>query len=152
MRFVDAVRATRELSERYRLGVQALTEADRNHLEYEDSRRLTGSVNLEEALRPSLPHDPIWDYGIGWRTSEASECAVWVEVHPASSSHVGCVIGKVDWLKKWLRTSAPELKSITRREYVWIASGRVALQRGSRQAHQLAMAGVSFPRERFRLS
>ncbi|OGT31919.1 MAG: hypothetical protein A2W28_09760 [Gammaproteobacteria bacterium RBG_16_51_14] len=36
--------------------------------------------------------------------------------------------------------------------YVWIASGRVLLQRSSRQARQLAAAGVSFPRVRFVLA
>lgn len=154
MGFGEAINATAELTGAYCAGLRALTEADRNRLECVQTRRLTGSVNLENSLRNQHPDDPIWDYGVGWRMSTRDDCAVWIEVHPASSGHVGAVIKKVKWLKDWLQTSAPALSGMTRGTdgYVWIASGRVLLQRSSRQARQLAAAGVSFPRVRFMLA
>jgi hypothetical protein len=154
MGFRKAVNATEELSDAYRPGIRALAEADRKRIECAQPQRLRGSVNLETSLRDQHPDDPIWDYGIGWSISTRVDCAVWIEVHPASSGHVGAVIKKVKWLKDWLQTSAPALSGLTRGidGYVWIASGRVLLQRTSRQARQLAAAGVSFPRERFILA
>jgi hypothetical protein len=153
MCFKEAVNATAELSGAFRPGIQAIAEADRNRLDCDNTRRLAGSVNLEECLRPIRAGEPIWDYGIGWCTNGSKECAIWIEVHPASSGHVRDVINKAKWLKDWLCDKAPALNTLTRPEdgYVWIASGRVALQRGSPQARLLAMAGVSFPREKFRL-
>ena len=145
--------ATQELSGAYRSGIGALEEADRNRIECFQTRRLRGSVNLEASLRDYYPNEPIWDYGVGWRMESKNECAIWIEVHPASSGHVGSVINKAKWLKIWLQNSAPALSRLTRGNdgYVWISSGRVLLQRTSRQARQLAAAGVSFPRERLML-
>lgn len=154
MGFREAVNATEELSGAYCPGIHALPEADRNRLECAQTRRLTGSVNLENNLRNQYPDDPIWDYGVGWQTGGRNDCAIWIEVNPASSGHIGAVIKKIKWLKGWLQTSAPALSSITRGTdgCVWIASGRVLLQRSSRQARELAAAGVSFPRQRFVLA
>ena len=154
MVFRGAVNATEELSGAYCQGIRALPKADRKRLKFTKTRRVTGSVNLEDSLRDHYPDEPIWDYGVGWRMDRRSDCAVWIEVHPASSGHVGGVIKKVKWLKDWLQTNAPALRGITRGTdgYVWIASGRVLLQRSSRQARQLAAAGVSFPCERFLLA
>jgi hypothetical protein len=154
MGFRKAVNATQELSGAYFSGIRALAEVDRNRIECLQTRRLRGSVNLETTLRDYYPNEPIWDYGVGWRVDTKNDCAVWIEVHPASSGHVDSVINKVKWLKIWLQTSAPALSSLTRGNdgYVWIASGRVLFQRTSRQARQLAAAGVSFPRERFMLA
>jgi hypothetical protein len=154
MGFRKAVNATQELSGAYRSGIRALTEVDRNRVECVQTRRLRGSVNLETRLRDYYPNEPIWDYGVGWRVDMKNDCAVWIEVHPASSGHVESVINKVKWLKIWLQTTAPALGRLTRRNdgYVWIASGRVLLQKTSRQARQLASVGISFPRERFVLT
>jgi hypothetical protein len=154
MAFRKAVISTEELSDAYRLGLHALAGADRNRLECAQPRRLTGSVNLEASLRDRHPNEPIWDYGIGLRTGNRNECAIWIEVHPASSGHVEALVKKVKWLKGWLQTSAPALNGMTRGTagFVWIASGRVLFQRSSRQARELAAAGVSFPCERFRLA
>ena len=67
--------------------------------------------------------------------------AVWIEAHPASSSHVEDMANKA----RWLRGGRPRLQAITApRPFAWVASGRVVLQRGSPQAHRLAMGGLAF--------
>jgi hypothetical protein len=153
MKFHQAVCRIQVLSDAYKPGLKALKEIDKNRLECRETRRLTGSVNLEETFRSYHPDETIWDYGIGWKKNQTDDVVIWIEVHPASSSHIREIIAKVAWLKKWLNANDENrnLSNMTRKEdgYVWIASGRVSFQRTAKQARQLAQAGVSFPREKF---
>jgi hypothetical protein len=148
MRFEDAVASTVPLANAYRPGLQALREEDRGRINCSQPRRLKGSVNLDTALARIAPDDSRWDYGIGWTDSQ-SEVAIWIEVHSADSHHVSEVFRKAAWLKKWLKANSASLFGMTRREdgLVWLSTGPISLQRGSRQARQLALAGVSFPRK-----
>lgn len=148
MGFKTTVATVTALRDHYREGLQALSGVDRGRIRVATARRLTGSVCVEGALRHSCPNEPLWDYGIGHRGT-GGDHAIWIEVHPASSHHVAPMIAKVRWLRNWLCQHAPALLRMTRdREgFVWLSSGGVSLQRGSRQARQLAMAGVSFPRK-----
>lgn len=152
MTFRAAVRAIPALVDAYRSGIQALSRADRDRIVCSNTRRLRGSVDIDAALVEALPNDPRWDYGIGHYNGKTEE-AIWVEVHPASSNHVSRVIQKAKWLRAWLGENAAALLGITRDGdgYVWLSSGTVSIQRGSRQAKKLAMAGVSFPRRRLEL-
>jgi hypothetical protein len=148
MVFKEAVSKTKELSDAYFPGLQALEETDRNRIRCKNTRRLLGSFNLEKSLRRRYIGKPIWDYGIGWHAPRKSECAIWIEVHSADSGHVEDVLKKVKWLKNWLHVKAPSLNDITYENgFVWIASGAVSLSNTSRQARQLANEGVSFPRK-----
>ena len=76
----------------YRPGKQALPGQHRSLVTCADSRRLTGSVNLDAALQASLPNAPRWDYGLGYQPVSGAERAVWIEVHPAATSNVGEVL------------------------------------------------------------
>lgn len=147
MTFTRAVESVPALKGAYRPGLGALRKRDRQSARSRDPRSLAGSVDLDEALRESEPNAERWDYGIGYREGR-DEHAIWVEVHPANSRHVGKVIAKARWLKRWLDANARELLRMTRPRdgFVWVASRRVGLPRGSPEARQLAEAGVSFPR------
>jgi hypothetical protein len=147
------VKAIPALADAYRSGVPALRQADRSRIVCANTRRLKGSVDVDAALVDALPNDPRWDYGIGHYNGRTEE-AVWVEVHPASSDHVSHVTRKAQWLRQWLTQNAAPLLGMTREAdgYVWLSAGTVSIQRGSRQARALAMAGVSFPRRRLELS
>jgi hypothetical protein len=91
-----------------------------------------------------LFHDkPRWDYGIGLRKSSSSDEAIWVEVHPASSHHVDEMLQKLEWLKRWLSNEATLLNEISKR-FVWVASGSIALTKGSPQRKRIAAAGLAF--------
>jgi hypothetical protein len=150
MGFKQAVLATEALSDAYRPGLQALRNVDHAKIQCADPRSLTGSVNLDEALSQSHPNDPRWDYGIGLRKRGRSEHVIWIEVHPASSRHVQEVLSKLSWLRQWLVSSAPLLSRIPA-AYVWLASGKVALSRGSPQRRRLAAAGIHFAGRRYGL-
>jgi hypothetical protein len=110
------------------------------------TRRITGSVDLDTALRNAFPQAARWDYGIGYSSEE--EKVFWIEVHPASSLHVNEVISKLQWLKQWLLTQATNLDNLPR-QFIWIASGNVSLQPGSPQRKRLALNGLLFAGETF---
>lgn len=57
MSFKDAVAATPHLANAWRPGLQALRAEDKPHIEAEDPRKLTGSVDVDTALqRVQAPH------------------------------------------------------------------------------------------------
>jgi hypothetical protein len=118
MSFEAAVKSCPRLASAYRRGLQGLKRVDRQRVRISDSRRLRGSVDLEEALAADLPNQPIWDYGLGLAHNRNGEMAVWLEVHPASSLHVGPVI--------------------------WKLRCAVAFNRNSPQFRQVAQAGLLF--------
>jgi len=145
MGFKQAVAATQALEDAYRPGLGALRSADRHRIECANTRRLSGSVNLDEALAGTRPNDPRWDYGIGVRQGGRPERVVWAEVHPAATSNVKEVLRKLAWLKEWLGDSAPQLQRMPA-EFVWIASGGVAIPRHAPQFRRLAMSAIRFTR------
>ncbi len=143
MRFKDAVERTDDLAEAYKPGLQALKTVDRRRIQCSNTGDLTGSIALDQALRDSHPSDPRWDYGIGVRKTQNSDRVIWIEVHPASSSHIQDVLDKLRWLTNWLTSSAPRLKKMPA-EYVWIATGKVNISPSSPQRKKLAAKGIRF--------
>ncbi|MCY3838061.1 MAG: hypothetical protein OXH09_05330 [Gammaproteobacteria bacterium] len=149
--FRAAVEATPPpTSKAYRPGLQALSAAHRRQISSDDSRRLTGSIDLDAALVATQPNAPRWDYGIGYRHGRR-EYAVWVEVHGAQTNKVGDVLKKLHWLKGWLAGPGERLLRLTdggapTPAFVWLASGPIRLPPTSRHARQASQAGV-FPRK-----
>ena len=159
MSFEEAVReAPSPVDRACRIGIQALKRADRSRVTCADTRRLTASIDLGSALSGEAEHAnaPRWDYGIGFKPNRSTERAIWIEVHPASTSNVREVVNKLKWLRTWLREEAPQLASLTVsdgsiRAFVWIATGGVHIPRNSPQARQLSTAGLDMPRKVLRL-
>jgi len=153
MRFKLAVESVPALKGAYRTGLRALAKKDRQ-LITADGNRLTGSVNLDESLKKGEHAQASrWDYGIGYKINN-SEVAIWVEVHPASSTDdVKIVAKKLEWLKHFLGLKdASELRAMTL-AFFWVATSRVnrliaeALQRfGS------SMQGLKGPMKQLDLS
>lgn len=146
MTFEQAVVATKCICGAYAAGLQAIMAKHRQLIKCQKSRRLAGSVNLDNALAESCPNDPRWDYAIGIHRNRDDE-AIWVEVHPASSTHIGDMLNKLKWLRNWLDTAGTPLKQLTKGRFYWLATdGSVNITPNSRQAKQLAAAGLSFPK------
>jgi hypothetical protein len=143
MSFRSAVAATPEIASHYRAGLQALPGARRTLIRISVGRRLDGSVNIDKALRHAKPNDPRWDYGVGIKPRADNGRAIWIEIHPASSSHVDPVLRKLAWLRDWLRNEATRLHRIKAR-YVWLATGTVALPRNSPKRKLIAEQGLDF--------
>lgn len=140
--FKDAILGTEGLEEAFMPGLKALG-SNSCKIRSGNPRNILGSINLEKALRNHHPNEPIWDYGVGFVENQRQHKAIWIEIHPASSSHIHGMLNKIRWLKKWLNDNARELNKITR-EYVWIASGKVALQKHSPQMKKVALEKISF--------
>jgi hypothetical protein len=143
MSFEKAVQATPSVSTAYKNGLQALREADRNRITCRDTRKITGSLNLDAALESTYPNAARWDYAIGLVHKKGRDRVCWVEVHPASSKHIHDILNKFEWLNGWLRSEAPRLNALPR-EFVWVASGAVSLPPGDKKRYLLAQRGIRF--------
>lgn len=143
MRFDDAVRKTPDVADALQPGIQALSSAHQGRVEPRNTRLLRGSIDLDAALSKSQPNAARWDYGVGLRGDKKDDKAIWIEFHPASSSHVDDVLKKHAWLLDWLKGRAPRLAELPR-AFKWVATGSVALRPGSPQRHKVAAAGIAF--------
>lgn len=131
-------------------GKQALTRPHAKQVICNRVGALTASIDLDDALHaePAYAQESRWDYGLGYRTEENKEVAIWVEVHSASTSDVSTMLRKLSWLREFLHSECDELWKLTlaaERPYHWIASGSVAILRNSPQARRLIASGLRFP-------
>ena len=145
MKFRRAVEGTPDVANAYRPGLQAVPPVDRRRMTCSKAAKLAGSINLDEAVKALYPNAARWDYGIGLSLSRQDDRVIWVEVHPAVTSNVKDMIRKLDWLRNWLRTSAPKIRTLGENQFHWIASGRVDILRNSPQTRVLAQSGIRFP-------
>ncbi|WP_448338275.1 hypothetical protein [Chloroflexus aurantiacus] len=149
MTFQSAIAHSVGLEHAFQPGLQALGTNSRV-VHCDNTRRITGSVDLDTALRVVYPNDYRWDYGVGVQ-SKQGEKAVWIEVHPASTSEVETVLCKLSWLKSWLRDRGSlELRQMTSpNAFYWVATaGGVHISQNSPQARRLAQSGLRFPCKR----
>ena len=148
MTFKEAVEAAQPpVNGAYCPGKQAMENRHRLLVTCADSTRLTGSIDLDTALRQHRPGDNRWDYGLGYKPANGSEQAVWVEVHSATTKEVSKVLKKLQWLKDWLNENAEQLRQLSERadrdiRYVWIASSGVHIPNHFPQARRLARSGL----------
>ena len=151
MTFKQAVEVIELLADAWRSGLGALRGADRQHIDAKNTRRLTGSVDLDTCLEESCPNDPRWDYGIGHRpTNLNSETVYWVEVHPGNAGEVNALLQKLAWLKVWLKNSAPALDGM-RREFIWVSSGKTSFTLSAPQQKRFALQGLQHKGRVFRI-
>ncbi len=160
MTFEDAVRAApAPVCDAYQPGKQALKGEHREQITCRDSRRFTGSIDLEAALKTGQAQSAVnpWDYGLDFRERDGREVALWIEVHPASTTEVSTVLKKLTWLRGWLRQETPALHALSQgcsagSSYFWLATaGGVHITSNSPQARSLRQAGLDLPRQRLEL-
>jgi hypothetical protein len=127
------------------MGLQALRAGDRKYVVPNDTRKLAGSVNVDDALRQRYPNDPRWDYGVAYKRRENHADHVhWIEVHPARTDvHRNEVRAKLHWIKTWLMNDGARFGKFSR-DFVWISSGEAAFTSTSPQLRVLAEDGLRF--------
>jgi hypothetical protein len=134
-------------------GKQAIGAAYRNVITASREARLTGSVDLDAAFVRTEPAAPRWDYGVGVQAGGV-ELAIWIEPHPAASAReVDVMLNKLRWFKAKLdEPPFVELKALTAAAsrggiipFCWLTSSSIHVRHGSREARQLAQAGLRFP-------
>ena len=88
----------------------------------QDTRRLTGSADVDTALQPIEPNANRWDFAIGYQhANRKDEFIYWVETNTGSDDQIKVVLKKLEWLKGWLRGGGKLLDKFER-EIVWIPS------------------------------
>jgi hypothetical protein len=144
MAFQEVVQSIPAISNCHQQGKQALG-AYSQKVDVGETRQLCGSVNLDVCLHNKYPDANRWDYILCYRNK-----AYFIEVHPAITSEVGCVIRKFQWLKNWLKVDGIAIYALMAQDnpYHWIASGNVAILKNSPQARMLSLSGLPFPKER----
>lgn len=136
-------------ADHFKPGLQALG-GYANRIMCSEPRRFRGSVDLDSAFRHTQPHANRWDFGLGF-SENGGESAIWIEVHPATTSEVKTVLEKLSRLQEWLNRDAPHLRKITTRKsgarnYFRIATAGVHINRSSPQFRRLSEAGLDTPR------
>lgn len=120
-------------------GLQAIKESDRGKVEVADTKKLQGSLDIDSQVKALYPEEPRWDYAVSY-----NDRICFFEVHSAETSEVAKVIRKLDWLKQWLKSHAPEIDRLPKAEhpYVWVQSGRYAISPLSSEKRKLAVSGI----------
>lgn len=142
MSISNAVEATPHLAGQWKPGLQALRAEDKPHIQPENPRALTGSVDVDSALMATEPNAHRWDFGIGYQhANRERECIYWVELHTASDSEVNRVLDKLRWLRAWLRGDGHRLAAFER-EFVWVSSGATTFTLNAPKQKQFAVLGL----------
>jgi hypothetical protein len=142
MTFKDAVEKTPHLETAYEPGLQALRAEDKPHIAAEDTRKLTGSVDVDKAFQKVDPKQNRWDFAIAYQHANRTEEVIyWVELHTASDSQVNVVIKKAQWLLSWL-IAAGKLLAKFERDIVWVSSGPTSFTLSAPQRKQMALVGM----------
>ena len=138
--FKTAVKNTPEVASGYCTGLRAMGNYAAK-VQVADTKQITGSVDIDGTIKDKYPDGIRWDYVVGYR-----QYAHFVEVHSAETSEVKAVLAKLEWLKNWLKTQAPELAKIQSpvKSFVWIPSGRMGSLPGSPQAMRLYQRGLKW--------
>lgn len=137
-KFKEAVESTPDIKECYQTGLQAMG-AYSSKVELSDNRECNGSLDIDNCIRKNYPTSNRWDYAFSYKS-----VAYFVEVHSAETNEVSTVLAKLQWLKDWLKSSAPELLKLKAKKtpYYWIQSGRFNILKNSRQYRQAAQNGI----------
>ena len=135
--FRQAVEATPDVASGYRPGLQALLKKDSKKIELADPTKCEGSLDIDTCTTAKYPQANRWDYALSYKAQ-----AYFVEVHSAETGEVSTVLKKLQWLKDWLETEAPEIKKMKAggQAFFWLQSGRFDILPGSPQSIKLASA------------
>ena len=148
-----AIKQIPSLTGKFKHGLRALSKNHRDAISLKDSRKLSGSIDIDTALKSKHPHDHRWDYCIGVQKKRNADSLVWVEFHPANSHSVSDMLAKAKWLKQWLAGFGKPLQGLMKEktDLRWVPTGPVAIRQASKQSKILAQAGIRFPQRRIKL-
>ena len=135
--FKQAVEVTPDIENGYKIGLSALGQYS-NKIKAANTRLLNGSVDIDTCTTAKYPNENRWDYVLAY-----SQKVYFVEVHSANTSQVSTVLRKLQWLKDWLNSCAPEINKLKAQQpYYWVMSNNNRILSGSTQARQISQAGL----------
>jgi len=152
MTFKKTVAKTPGLEHAWQPGLQALRAEDKPHIDPEDPRNLTGSVDIDAAYLAADPNGNRWDFAIGYQhANRTKEVVYWVELHTGSDSEVKVVIKKAQWLLNWFKGPGKKF-AVFERDIFWVSSGATKLSPSAPQKKQMAQSGLRQVGGRLRIS
>jgi hypothetical protein len=136
--FKQAVEETEEIKNGYQNGLKALGNYS-NKVEFGDTKKCEGSVAIDDCTESLYPQENRWDYVFGYKGE-----AYFVEVHSAHTSEVSVILKKLQWLKNWLNSKAPEIKKLQAKDkaFIWIQTNGNHILPKSSQNRLLAEKGL----------
>jgi len=143
MTFRQASDATPHLLDKFEDGLAALRKRDKNHVTSTDTRRITGSVDVDTAYKRVPGHEGAnrWDFAVGYQhTNRKAEVIYWIETHTGSDKEIERMRRKRAWLATWLKNEGKPLAKFEAR-YVWAPSGKTSFLGGALQVRKLALLG-----------
>ncbi|MGC2530116.1 MAG: hypothetical protein WA639_20400 [Candidatus Acidiferrum sp.] len=144
MTFKQAVKATPRLGDAWMSGLGALRAQDRPHINAEDTRLLTGSADVDGALREHQPNAHRWDFAIAYlHSNRQQDCVYWVEMHTAIDKEVKVVLAKLNWLRTWLATDGKLLNKFER-DFIWVSSGATSFTNTAPKVKLIAQYGLQY--------
>ncbi len=139
--FKAAVELTSDVSDGYQPGLRALGKYS-NRVSVYDRNSLGGSVDIDSCTEKIYPQANRWDYALAYKSE-----AYFIEVHSANTSQVSIVQRKLQWLKDWLHSKAPEINKLKAKKqpFSWIMTNGCHIKTDSklRQASQYGLTIVS---------
>lgn len=135
-RLKEAVDETPDVTGNHKKGLMALNDSDKKLIIVPDTRKIGGSLDIDNTTKSLYPNDTRWDYAV-----EYDDEIFFIEVHPASTTKIDLMLSKLGWLKGWLKTKAPRidaLKAKSKHPYHWVHTGSSKIVKGSKQYKQLA--------------
>jgi hypothetical protein len=138
--FKQAVEDTEEIKNCYQSGLQALGKYS-NKIQLGDTSKCEGSVDIDKCVEKIkiYSRENRWDYAFSYKGE-----VYFVEVHSAHTTEVSTVLRKLQWLKDWLNSNAPEIKKLqaSGQPFFWIQSKGYGINKDSKQSRQLATKGL----------
>lgn len=137
-KLAQAIEKTPDIKGHAQVGKNAIKGEYRSKIVVPNTKLLTCSVDIDNAVATLYPNENRWDYAI-----EYNKEVFFIEFHPAETSSVTVVLKKLEWLKEWLKKKAPkidELKSAEHYPYYWIGSGSFNILKTSAQYRRLTEA------------
>jgi hypothetical protein len=126
-------------------GLGAVLGVDRPLIPPVQSQRVSDSIDLDGAMRPTLPNANRWDYLLGILDTGA---IVALEPHSATDHEVKVLIAKKREAIIFLALHLNPGSSVAR--WIWITHGRVGFNRMDRAIRQLDQAGIDFQGKRLK--
>ena len=144
MKFRTAVENTNEIANFLNTGLDALSKAHKNSIIVSYHNKITGSVNIDDALLSAYPNENRWDYAIGYRISKQEDKVFFAEFHRAIVSEVELVLKKKEWLMSWM--CGKPLDNLRQRRFVWVSAGGIKIPQNSPQWRNIINHGIRLVR------
>ena len=135
----QAADRTEDIKGAFQKGLKALKGEYRTKIVCTDTKKLTGSVDIDLATKDLYPTESRWDYAIEYKGK-----TFFVEIHPADTTEVQSVINKLRWLINWLKNKAPEVNALKHgdKPFHWVFTKDCHILKTSKQWKLLSQKGL----------